>query len=125
MGLPLGLWLVLQQPLILDGHIDTPQRMLDTRTDISSRLADGHIDLPRMRDGGLTAGFFSIWVDARYGPGTAFRRALALLDAVKALVDTQPLAELATNAVQVRAAVARTAERSNTEQSKSAIVSVS
>jgi membrane dipeptidase len=98
---------VLQQPLILDGHIDTPQRMLDTRTDISSRLADGHIDLPRMRDGGLTAGFFSIWVDARYGPGTAFRRALALIDAVQALVDTQPQAELARNAEEVRAAVGR------------------
>ncbi len=30
MGLPLGLLLMLQQPIIVDGHIDTPQRMLDT-----------------------------------------------------------------------------------------------
>ena len=107
MGLPLGLLLVLQQPLILDGHIDTPQRMLDMRTDISARLPDGHIDVPRMREGGLTAAFFSIWVDARYGPGTAFRRALNLIGAVRQLADTNPDVELATNAAEVRAAVGR------------------
>jgi len=79
MGLSLGLLLVLQQPIILDGHIDTPQRMLDMKTDISARLPDGHVDIPRMQEGGLSAAFFSIWVDARYGPGSAFKRALALM----------------------------------------------
>ena len=107
MGVALGLLFVLQQPIILDGHIDTAQRMLDMKADISARLPDGHVDLPRMQEGGLSAAFFSIWVDARYGPGTAFRRALALIDAVQALVDTQPIAELATDADQVRGAVAR------------------
>src|SRR2546425_7980918 len=107
MGLALGLLLVLQQPIILDGHIDTAQRMLDMKADISARLPDGHVDLPRMQDGGLSAAFFSIWVDARYRPGTAFRRALALIDAVQALVDQQAIAELATDADEVRGAVAR------------------
>ena len=107
MGLPLGLLLVLQQPIILDGHIDTPQRMLDLKTDISARLSDGHIDVPRMREGGLTAAFFSIWVDARYARGTAFQRALDLIGAVRALTDTNRDVELATTAGEVRAAVAR------------------
>src|SRR5690348_13211572 len=88
MGVPLGLLLVLQQPIIVDGHIDTPQRMLDMKADISARLPDGHVDVPRMREGGLTAAFFSIWVDARYGRGTAFRRAVDLIGAVRALADT-------------------------------------
>ncbi len=73
MGLPLGLLLVLQQPIIVDGHIDTPQRMLDMKADITARLTDRHIDVPRMREGGLTAAFFSIWVDARYARGAAFQ----------------------------------------------------
>jgi membrane dipeptidase len=107
MGLALGLFLVLQQPILLDGHIDTPQRMLDMKADISARLPDGHVDLPRMREGGLSAAFFSIWVDARYGPGSAFRRALALIDAVQSFVDTQPQVELARDAAGVRSAVAR------------------
>ena len=107
MGLPLGLLLVLQQPIILDGHIDTPQRMLDMKADITARLSDGHIDVPRMREGGLTAAFFSIWVDARYARGTAFQRALDLIGAVRALADTNRDVELATTAADVRAAVAR------------------
>ena len=107
MGLPLGLLLMLQQPIIVDGHIDTPQRMLDMKADITGRLSDGHIDVPRMREGGLTAAFFSIWVDARYARGTAFRRALDLIGAVRALADTNPEVELATTADEVRAAAAR------------------
>ena len=98
---------MLQQPIVVDGHIDTPQRMLDMKTDITARLPDGHVDVPRMKQGGLTAAFFSIWVDARYGPGTAFRRALDLIGAVRALADTNPEVELATSADQVRAAAAR------------------
>jgi membrane dipeptidase len=107
MGLPLGLLLVLQQPIIVDGHIDTAQRMLDMRTDITHRLADGHVDVPRMHEGGLTAAFFSIWVDARYARGTAFQRALDLIGAVRALADTNGEVELATTADEVRAAVSR------------------
>lgn len=107
MGLPLGLLLMLQQPIILDGHVDTPQRMLDGNDDIARRLPDGHVDLPRMQAGGLSGAFFAIWVDQTYGPGTAFRRAMALIDAVRALTDTVPDAELATNADEVRAAVGR------------------
>ena len=106
-GLPLALLLVLQQPIVVDGHIDTPQRMLDMKTDISARLGDGHVDVPRMQAGGLTAAFFSIWVDARYGPGTAFRRALDLIGAVRALADSNPEVELATSAEDVRSAAAR------------------
>ena len=104
MGLPLGLLLMLQQPIILDGHVDTPQRMLDGKVDISVRLSDGHVDVPRMKAGGLSAAFFSIWVDDTYGPGTAFRRAMALIDAVRALADTAAEVELAKTADEVRQA---------------------
>src|SRR2546428_10477447 len=107
MGLPLGLLLMLQQPIIVDGHIDTPQRMLDMKADITGRLSDGHIDVPRMREGGLTAAFFSIWVDARYARGTALQAALDLSGAVRALADTNHEVELATTADQVRAAAGR------------------
>src|SRR5256885_13609724 len=107
MGLPVGLLLVLQQPIILDGHIDTAQRMLDMKADISARLPDGHVDLPRMQEGGLSAAFFSIWVDARYGPGTAFRRGLAVIDAGKAPGATPPTAPLATHAGEEPGAAGR------------------
>src|SRR5258708_34087660 len=107
MGFPVGLRLGRQQPISLDGHIARPQRMLDMKADITARLSDGHIDVPRMREGGLTAAFFSIWVDARYARGTAFQRALDLIGAVRALADTNRELELTTTADEVRAAVGR------------------
>jgi membrane dipeptidase len=94
-------------PIILDGHIDTTQRMLDGKVDISVRLADGHVDVPRMKAGGLSAAFFAIWVDETYGPGTAYERAVALIGAVRALADAGGDVELATTADEVRAAVGR------------------
>src|SRR2546422_4322305 len=60
-----------------------------------------------MREGGRTAAFFSICVAARSGRGAAFRRALALIGAVRALADTNGDVELATTADEVRAAAAR------------------
>ena len=58
--------------LVFDGHIDTPTRMLQG-FDFGRRhrRADGHVDLPRMFEGGLDAAFFSIYVPAAYGEGAA------------------------------------------------------
>jgi membrane dipeptidase len=81
--------------------------MLDGKVDIAARLADGHIDVPRMKAGGMSAAFFSIWVDDTYGPGTAYKRALALIGAVRRLTDSAADVELATTAEQVRAAAGR------------------
>src|SRR2546429_5136837 len=53
-------------------HIDSRQRMLDMKTDITARLSDGHVDVPRMKARELTAGFFSIWPDALYRRCQAF-----------------------------------------------------
>ena len=81
--------------------------MLDANVDISLRQADGHVDVPRLKAGGITAAFFSIWVDDSYGPGTAYNRALALIDAVGRLANTADDVELATTADEVRGAAAR------------------
>lgn len=81
--------------------------MLDGKADISMRLPDGHVDIPRMKAGGISAAFFSIWVDSTYGPGTAYQRALALIGAVRTLADSSDEVELATTADEVRAAARR------------------
>ncbi len=106
-GFTLGLPVGLAPRIFLDGHIDTAQRMLDDKVDISARLPDGHVDIPRMKEGGLSAAFFSIWVDNTYGPGTAYRRANALIDTVQRLVDTHSDVELAITAAEVRSIVGR------------------
>jgi membrane dipeptidase len=94
--------------LVLDTHSDTPQRLLfDKNFDIAKRNADGHIDIPRMREGGLDAAFFSIWVPSTLTGPPAVKRAMDLIDTVHEAVRTHPgdLA-LATTAGDVRRVVA-------------------
>jgi len=80
--------------------------MLDDGDDISQRLPDGHLDLPRMREGGLTGAFFSIWVNPRRFVGeAAWQRALALIETVVSVSRRHPEeATLCTTADQVRQA---------------------
>ncbi len=80
------------EPIIaIDTHIDTTQRMLDDSDDIAERVQGGHVDIPRMREGGLTGAFFSIWVNPRRFEGeAAWERALALIGAVEKLAHDHP-----------------------------------
>ncbi len=91
----------------IDTHVDTPQRMADG-DDLATELRGGHLDIPRMRRGGLTAAFFSIWVDPRRHRGeAAYRRALALVAAVRAVPERHPdAAALCTTSACVREAAA-------------------
>ena len=64
----------------VDSHIDTVQRVLNGKEDISQRLARGHVDLPRLKQAGMVAPFFALWVPAYYKGAEAVRRTLAHYD---------------------------------------------
>src|SRR5262245_11763402 len=68
--------------IVLDTHDDTTQRFFSTTFDLGKRNPDGHIDIPRMREGGMNAIFFSIWIDGRTMGPTAIQKALDQIDAV-------------------------------------------
>jgi membrane dipeptidase len=68
--------------IMLDTHDDTTQRFFSKGFDLSKRNPDGHIDIPRMRDGGMNAIFFSIWIDGRIMGPPAVQKALDQIDAV-------------------------------------------
>jgi membrane dipeptidase len=76
--------------LVIDTHDDTTQRMLSPDFDLGARHPDGHVDIPRMRDGGLDALFLSIWVDGRTQGPAAVQKALDQIDAVREAVRTHP-----------------------------------
>jgi len=94
--------------IVIDSHDDTPQRMLFDKTfDISVRHKDGHIDVPRMREGGLDALFFSIWVPSDVTGPPAVKRALDLIDCVREAARLHPNdLMLATTAADIRRAAA-------------------
>jgi membrane dipeptidase len=95
-----------RRAIAIDMHADTTQRLVDERLDISERLSDGQFDTVRMREGGLDAQFFSIWVEPQlYGGGgeRAIKRADEQIAAVRSLTEKYPETwELATTASDVR-----------------------
>ncbi len=92
--------------IAIDMHADTTQRLLDEKVDLTERLADGHFDSVRAREGGLNAQFFSIWVEPQlFGGGgpTAMKRADDQIAAVRALTERHPETwEFATSAADIR-----------------------
>jgi len=68
--------------LVIDTHDDTTQRFFDPGFDLGARNVLGSIDIPRMKEGGLGAIFFSIWIPSKITGQEAVKRALAQIDAV-------------------------------------------
>jgi membrane dipeptidase len=91
--------------IVVDTHDDTTQRFLDGKFDLGDRTNTGSIDIPRMKEGGLTAIFFSIWIPSKVTGPEAVRRALEQIDAVREQVRQHPRdLVLATTAAQIREA---------------------
>jgi membrane dipeptidase len=68
--------------IVIDTHDDTTQRFLDPGFNLGVRNALGSIDIPRMKEGGLGAIFFSIWIPSKITGPEAVKRALSQIDAV-------------------------------------------
>lgn len=94
-----------QRAIVIDTHVDTTQRLLVPGFDLLTRHVDGHLDVPRMRQGGLDAVFFSIWTQGtRPGPD-ALKSGLVQIDAVRQVVQSSPRdLVLATTAGEIRRA---------------------
>lgn len=91
--------------IVVDTHDDTTQRLLDDKFDLAVRHADGSIDIPRMKSGGLNAIFFSIWIPGKITGPEAVKRAEVQIGAVHEQVRRHPKElVLATTATEVRAA---------------------
>ena len=91
--------------LVFDTHADTPQRLFFDQFDLAKRDAEGCVDIPRLREGGIGAIFFALWVPVEITGPAATRRARDLLDAtLKQIVAHGGDLALATSSEEVRAA---------------------
>ena len=97
-----------ERAIVIDSHDDTTQRLLyEKGFDIAGRHADGNVDIPRMREGGLDALFFSVWIPSEVTGPAAVKRALDLIDSVREAARTHPDdLVLATTAADIRKAAA-------------------
>ncbi|HEV2386754.1 MAG TPA: dipeptidase [Candidatus Acidoferrales bacterium] len=76
--------------IVVDTHDDTTQRLYWEHFDLATRSNVGQIDIPRMRQGGLSAIFFSIWSPGTLTGGAGVQRALDLIDSVREQVRRHP-----------------------------------
>ena len=76
--------------IVVDTHCDTTQRLLDDRFAFNVEHPDGHLDIPRMRQGGVDAVFLAIWVPGTVTGPVAVERALQQIAAVRRQADLYP-----------------------------------
>ena len=80
--------------LLFDGHNDLPWRLRTdgdfalTRFDLSRRLDSGHTDIPRLREGGVKAQFWSVYIPSEHA--NPARTVVEQIDLVKRMVDRYP-----------------------------------
>jgi membrane dipeptidase len=91
--------------IVVDTHDDTTQRFLDGKFDLGMRSSAGSIDIPRMREGNLSAIFFSIWIPSKVTGAEAVDLALVQIVAVREQVRKHPNDLIpATTAAEIREA---------------------
>jgi len=92
-----------QAAFVFDAHIHMINRQLYHGGDIGSLAGDGHVDLPRMRQGGVDALLFSLFVSEEYYPARLeTKQTLRLLDlAKKQVARNQATIEFAFNAEDI------------------------
>ncbi len=89
--------------IVLDTHDDTTQRFFSKDFDLGKRNAEGSIDIPRMKEGGMNAIFFSVWIDGRILGPPAVQKALDQIDMIReAVLRNSKDMELARTAADVR-----------------------
>ena len=69
-----------QDAFVFDGHIHMIDRQFYLGGDVGERVADGQVDLPRAREGGIDAMFFSIFVQRGLLPAAVRDEARAAAD---------------------------------------------
>ncbi|GAB2891954.1 dipeptidase [Microbulbifer echini] len=82
---------LVNQNILIDGHIDLPYRLSKENTDVSLSTSVGDFDVPRAKAGGLNAPFMSIYIPAeKEVDGTATEYANQLIDRIEDLVTAHP-----------------------------------
>lgn len=89
-----------REAITVDLHNDMPDKVATEKYDPDVRHpagfrqgVEGHTDLPRLVESGLTGVFFSAWVDATFArttPDSSFERAVQYVDTIHAFVRRHP-----------------------------------
>ncbi len=77
--------------IVVDTHEDVPERLEKAWVDLGVRGKTGHVDVPRLLEGGVTGAFFAAYVPASYAKrGGSGRKTLELIDLIHRLAEKHP-----------------------------------
>lgn len=94
-----------RRAIIVDGHCDTPYRLLRHGLHIDQADPEAQVDLDSLRASGITASFFAAYVPPFYANHGAAKFAHRLIDLIQAETDRQPdTLALCADAAGIRAA---------------------
>lgn len=81
-----------RKAIVVDTHNDVLSFMIDENYDLGvSSVGKYHTDIARMKQGGVTAEFFSVYIDRKYATeGGSARRALEMIDYVYRAAEKYP-----------------------------------
>lgn len=96
-----------RRAVVIDTHCDTPQRLLDPEWRLERHNETGHVDLPRMRAGGLDAAFFAVWAPEPATTGEGRNAARRQIDRIRqSVTENQEHVVLARTAAEITRAKA-------------------
>ncbi|MBD3179030.1 MAG: membrane dipeptidase [Candidatus Latescibacteria bacterium] len=93
--------------IVFDGHCDTPSRIGAGSFQLEKRNGSGHIDIPRMREGGVSAQFFACCVDPDLPPGVWEETARHCLDSTVRAIEPLEGIKLALSGSEIKKALER------------------
>jgi membrane dipeptidase len=76
--------------VVIDTHTDTTPSFENPEWDFAAHHGTGHVDIPRLREGGYDAIFWAIYMGRTPGDGKAIKTALRRIDSVHQIVARYP-----------------------------------
>lgn len=71
-----------QEAIIFDGHCDTVLDIFNKKRSLGEKSDYGHLDIPRMKKGGVNVQFFAAFIEEIYKPNASLKRTLQLIDCI-------------------------------------------
>jgi membrane dipeptidase len=77
--------------IVVDTHEDVPEALEGKWFDLAVRNTAGHVDIPRWKEGGMTAPFLAAYVNADYvKSGGSAKKALEFIDLIHRIANDHP-----------------------------------
>jgi membrane dipeptidase len=65
--------------IVVDGHCDSIGDVIKGKRSLAKMSDIGHLDVPRMIEGGVNVQIFALWIESEYKPDRSLKRGLKLL----------------------------------------------